>query len=70
MADWEINNSEAEVEKPEAAGKKVAVIGAGPFWFNLCSGFRAKMGHKVTVFEALHTAGGSISVWHTRIPFA
>lgn len=57
VADWEINNSEAEVEKPEATGKKVAVIGAGPSGLT-CAADLAKMGHKVTVFEALHTAGG------------
>ncbi|NLB88066.1 MAG: NADPH-dependent glutamate synthase [Syntrophomonadaceae bacterium] len=57
VADWELNNSGDEVIKPAPTGKKVAVIGAGPSGLT-CAADLAKMGHKVTVFEALHTAGG------------
>lgn len=47
--------------KPEGAkekkGKKVAVIGSGPAGLT-CAGDLAKMGYEVTIFEALHEAGG------------
>ena len=43
--------------KPESNGHKVAVIGAGPSGLT-CAGDLAKAGYEVTVFEALHTAGG------------
>lgn len=50
--------------KPEAAsekkGKKVAVIGSGPAGLT-CAGDLAKMGYDVTIFEALHKAGGVLS---------
>ena len=43
--------------KPESNGHKVAVVGAGPAGLT-CAGDLAQMGYDVTVFEALHTAGG------------
>jgi len=43
--------------KPEPKGKKVAVVGSGPAGLT-CAGDLAKMGYEVTVFEALHKAGG------------
>lgn len=47
--------------KPKTAaeknGKKVAVIGSGPAGLT-CAGDLAKLGYKVTVFEAFHTPGG------------
>ena len=50
--------------KPEAAvekkGKKVAVIGSGPAGLT-CAGDLAKLGYDVTIFEALHKAGGVLS---------
>lgn len=42
---------------PASNGHKVAVVGSGPAGLS-CAGTLAKMGYKVTVFEALHTAGG------------
>lgn len=56
-ADWHnANNTEAPVV-PEANGHKVAVVGSGPSGLT-CAGDLAKKGYKVSVFEALHTAGG------------
>ncbi|MBQ9757566.1 MAG: NADPH-dependent glutamate synthase [Clostridia bacterium] len=58
VADWHMAN---EHEKSKSAnlqnGKKVAVIGSGPSGLT-CAGDLAKMGYSVTIFEALHTAGG------------
>lgn len=56
-ADYHNANFKGEVVKPESNGKKVAVIGAGPSGLT-CAGDLAKAGYKVTVFEALHLAGG------------
>ena len=61
VADWERN--QGEVELPEIApstGKKVAIIGSGPAGLT-CAGDLTKMGHKVTVFEALHEPGGVLA---------
>lgn len=44
-------------DKPRQNGHKVAVIGAGPAGLT-CAGDLAKMGNEVTIFEALHLAGG------------
>ena len=57
VADWHNANSTADVVVPESNGHKVAVIGSGPAGL-ACAGDLAKKGYKVTVFEALHTAGG------------
>ncbi len=57
VADWARENGikpEAPVEKN---GKKVAVIGSGPAGLT-CAGDLAKLGYDVTIFEALHKAGG------------
>ncbi len=43
--------------KPESNGHKVAIVGAGPAGLT-CAGDLAKMGYEVTIFEALHLAGG------------
>jgi len=56
-ADYHMNNSVTAPEKPECNGHKVAVIGAGPAGLT-CAGDLAKLGYDVTVFEALHLAGG------------
>ena len=57
VADWARENG----IKPEAPakknGKKVAVIGSGPAGLT-CAGDLAKLGYDVTIFEALHKAGG------------
>ena len=57
VADWHNEHSTSEAKKPESNGHKVAIIGAGPAGLT-CAGDLAKMGYEVTVFEALHLAGG------------
>lgn len=57
VADWHMKNYKGEPERPEPNGHKVAVIGAGPSGLT-CAGDLQKAGYDVTVFEALHTAGG------------
>ena len=57
VADWHNAHSEAAPAMPEPNGHKVAVIGSGPSGLT-CAGDLARKGYKVTVFEALHTAGG------------
>lgn len=57
-ADYEREHGEMQLpEIPKWSGKKVAVVGAGPAGLTV-AGDLVKKGHKVTVFEALHTAGG------------
>ncbi|MEE1002939.1 MAG: NADPH-dependent glutamate synthase [Acutalibacteraceae bacterium] len=57
VADWHNAHSTETPEIPESNGHKVAVIGSGPSGLT-CAGDLAKKGYKVTVFEALHLAGG------------
>ena len=57
VADWHNNNSKEQPIKPTSNGHKVAVVGSGPSGLT-CAGDLAKRGYDVTVFEALHTAGG------------
>ena len=59
VADWDLGHKElaSPTQIPPATGKKVAVIGSGPAGLT-CAADLAKFGHKVTIFEALHTAGG------------
>ena len=57
VADWYMNNREPEVTAPKHNGHKVAVLGSGPSGLT-CAGDLAKLGYEVTVFEALHAAGG------------
>ncbi|MGE5674790.1 MAG: NADPH-dependent glutamate synthase [Mycobacterium leprae] len=57
VADWERQNGFGELPTPEPKNQKVAVIGAGPSGLT-CAGDLAAQGYKVTVFEALHDAGG------------
>ena len=57
VADWARENNIRPVGAAEKKGKKVAVIGSGPAGLT-CAGDLAKMGYDVTVFEALHEAGG------------
>ena len=57
VADWHNAHCTTAPAKPEPNGHKVAVIGAGPSGLT-CAGDLAKMGYEVTVFEALHLAGG------------
>ncbi len=58
VADWHIKNSDEISKEPlKPEGKRVAVIGSGPSGLT-CAGDLAKLGYNVTVFEALHVAGG------------
>ena len=57
VADWYRENVNAMPEKPESNGIKVAVVGSGPAGMT-CASDLAKLGYQVTMFEALHTAGG------------
>ena len=60
LADWERKNKTAQaanVNSPSSSSKKIAVIGTGPAGLT-CASDLAKLGHKVTMFEALHVAGG------------
>ena len=57
VADWHNKNVCEAPRKPAPNGHKVAVIGSGPSGLT-CAGDLAKKGYEVTVFEALHTAGG------------
>ena len=56
-ADWSRENNVDLSEVAESKGKKVAVIGSGPAGLT-CAGDLAKKGYDVTIFEALHKAGG------------
>ena len=56
-ADWHMAHSAALPQKPPANGHKVAVVGSGPAGLT-CAGDLARRGYDVTVFEALHIAGG------------
>lgn len=57
VADYHMKHSSEKPEKPKSNGHKVAVIGSGPSGLT-CAGDLAKKGYDVTVFEALHVAGG------------
>ncbi|WP_312693645.1 NADPH-dependent glutamate synthase [Caproiciproducens sp.] len=57
VADWHMKHGGSEQFDIKSNGHKVAVIGAGPAGLT-CAGDLAAMGYSVTVFEALHTAGG------------
>lgn len=57
VADWHNENVKEAPIKPESNGIKVAIIGSGPSGLT-CAGDLAKKGYEVTVFEALHVAGG------------
>ena len=56
-ADYHMANSTEASAVPASNGRKVAVIGAGPAGLT-CAGDLARLGYQVTVFEALHLAGG------------
>ena len=57
VADWHNSHCTQKPIRPESNGKKVAVIGSGPSGLT-CAGDLAKLGYEVTIFEALHLAGG------------
>ncbi len=60
VADYARENNLVEFKKVERNGHKVAVVGSGPSGLT-CAGDLAKLGYDVTVFEALHVAGGVLS---------
>ena len=57
VADWHNAHSEKTPECEAPNGRRVAIVGSGPSGLT-CAGDLAKLGYSVTVFEALHTAGG------------
>ena len=57
VADWYRENVNAMPKKAESNGLKVAVVGSGPSGLT-CASLLAKKGYAVSLFEALHTAGG------------
>ena len=57
VADWHNANCSVQSVPAPSNGHKVAVVGSGPAGLT-CAGDLAKMGYEVTVFEALHVAGG------------
>ena len=56
-ADWHNTHSTEKAAAPAPNGHRVAIVGSGPSGLT-CAGDLAKKGYKVTVYEALHTAGG------------
>ena len=57
VADWHNSHATEKAQAPAPNGHKVAIVGSGPSGLT-CAGDLAKKGYKVSVFEALHTAGG------------
>ena len=57
VADWHNSHSDLPPTRVEKNGHKVAIVGSGPSGLT-CAGDLARLGFEVTVFEALHTAGG------------
>ena len=57
VADWHNTFSTEEPVRPKSNGHRVAIVGSGPSGLT-CAGDLAKAGYEVTVYEALHTAGG------------
>ncbi len=57
VADWARENGIKPESAKEKNGRKVAVIGSGPAGLT-CAGDLARLGYDVTIFEALHEAGG------------
>lgn len=60
VADYHMANAESQKIYIEKNGKKIAVVGSGPAGIT-CAGELIKKGYEVTVFEALHKAGGVLS---------
>jgi glutamate synthase (NADPH/NADH) small chain len=61
IADWEAKEEEIEVpEIPAPTGKSIAIVGAGPAGLTVAADL-VKLGHSVTIFEALHAPGGVLT---------
>ena len=60
VADWALAHQDAPPQLPPPTGHRIAIIGAGPAGLT-CAADLARMGHQVTIFEALHKAGGVLS---------
>ncbi len=56
-ADMHMKQAQVKPEVPEPNGHKVAIVGGGPAGLT-CAGDLARLGYKVTIFEAFHVAGG------------
>ena len=58
VADWELAQGEMEKQQPATpTGKRIAIVGSGPAGLTAAADL-AKLGHEVTIFEALHIPGG------------
>jgi len=57
VADWEMEQPATEIKSNLHRSEKVAIIGSGPAGL-VCAGELARLGHPVTIFEALHAPGG------------
>ncbi|MEG0048399.1 MAG: NADPH-dependent glutamate synthase [Clostridia bacterium] len=60
VADWHRTHAAPAPQKPAQNGHKAAIIGAGPSGLT-CAGDLARLGYEVTIYEALHLAGGVLS---------
>ncbi|HVN95874.1 MAG TPA: NADPH-dependent glutamate synthase [Syntrophorhabdaceae bacterium] len=61
LADWEAHSGQVDVPpKTKSSGKKVAIVGSGPAGITV-AGDLVLLGHEVTIFEALHRAGGVLT---------
>ena len=67
LADWECDNGYALPPKATPTGKKMAIVGAGPAGLTAAADL-IKLGHEVTMFEALHVGGGVLVIRYSRIP--
>ena len=57
VADWHNDQEALKANPPKSNGHKVAIVVSGPAGLT-CAGDLARLGYKVTIFEALHTPGG------------
>lgn len=61
LADWEASQGKFEIpDIPAPTGKTVAIVGGGPAGLTV-AGDLIKLGHQVTIFEALHKLGGVLT---------
>jgi glutamate synthase (NADPH/NADH) small chain len=69
VADWDLEYGSNQVERAVESGKRVAVVGSGPSGLTAAADL-AKLGHQVTVMEALHVPGGVLIINAPLISFA